>query len=67
MMQSKNWVSAAFSPLFGTGVGSGMAFLYAIAAAAMTLVGIGGYGFKQLRDVEELLPDHSLIVEDTVR
>ena len=58
-MQPGGVLSPVFSPLFGSGTGSGMALLYAIAATLMGLVGIGGYGFKQLRNVEILLPDHS--------
>ncbi|MGB3296648.1 MAG: MFS transporter [Phormidesmis sp.] len=52
-------LSPIFSPLFGSGVGSGMALMYAVSAAMMALVGLGGYGFRQLREVETLLPDHS--------
>ncbi len=58
-MQPGGALSPIFSPLFGNGAGSGMALMYAISAALMVLVGIGGYSFRQLRDVEILLPDHS--------
>ncbi|MEM6451332.1 MAG: MFS transporter [Cyanobacteria bacterium P01_D01_bin.105] len=62
-MQSEGWLAALFSPVFGNSVGSGMALMYAITAAIMALVGIGGYGFRTLRDVEQLLPDHGLNTE----
>ncbi|MEL7227516.1 MAG: MFS transporter, partial [Cyanobacteria bacterium J06576_12] len=60
-MQSSNVISATFSPLFGNSEGSGMALMYAISALAMTAVGIGGYCFGSLREVEQRLPDHNLI------
>ncbi|MEL7227714.1 MAG: MFS transporter, partial [Cyanobacteria bacterium J06576_12] len=57
-MQAEGAISAVFSPLFGNGPGSGMALMYAIASALMALVGLGGYSFRQLRGVEQLMPDH---------
>ncbi|MEM8505062.1 MAG: MFS transporter [Cyanobacteria bacterium P01_D01_bin.1] len=60
-MRSPGLLSSIFSPLFGNGTGSGMALMYAISAIAMAAVGVGGYGFAQLREVEDRLPDHGLI------
>ncbi|MGD1900093.1 MAG: MFS transporter [Phormidesmis sp.] len=65
-MQSTTVLSTLFSPLFGNSTGSGMALMYAISALIMATVGVGGYCFGQLRDVEQRLPDHGLIVTEKV-
>ena len=57
-MQQESMLSAIFSPLFGNSPGSGMALMYAIASALMAIVGLAGYSFRQLRNVEQLMPDH---------
>jgi MFS transporter, DHA3 family, macrolide efflux protein len=57
-MQPGGGLYSLFSPFFGTGAGAGMALLYVITAVWMLLVGLGGYAFRTLRDVETLLPDH---------
>ncbi|MBD2523664.1 MFS transporter [Nostoc sp. FACHB-133] len=44
--------------IFGTGKGSGMAVLYFISSLGMLLIGLSGYAFRTLRDVETILPDH---------
>jgi hypothetical protein len=59
-MRSPSILSTIFSPIFGSSAGSGMALMYAISAVMMAIVGIGGYGFGQLREVEQRLPDHRL-------
>ncbi|MDB9529321.1 MFS transporter [Oscillatoria sp. CS-180] len=58
-MQSDGWLAPLFGPLLGTGEGAGIALLYTVSAALMTLVGLSGYGFRILRSVETLLPDHT--------
>ncbi|MEL7142304.1 MAG: MFS transporter [Cyanobacteria bacterium J06643_4] len=57
-MQSDTLLSRTFSPIFGQSSGSGMALLYALTALAMATVGMAGYGIRNLRQVESLLPDH---------
>jgi MFS family permease len=57
LMRSPNAFSNLFSPWFGTGVGAGITLLYTVTALAMFLVGIGGYAFSTLRNVETILPD----------
>ncbi|MEL6130387.1 MAG: MFS transporter [Cyanobacteria bacterium J06626_23] len=57
-MQPGGWLTPLFSPLFGTGTGSGIALIYSATALMMAIVGLGGYGFRRLREVESLLPDH---------
>jgi DHA3 family macrolide efflux protein-like MFS transporter len=43
--------------LFGTGLGSGMAVQYTLFASVGVILGLGGYAFSQLRDIETILPD----------
>ncbi|NJO77336.1 MAG: MFS transporter [Cyanobacteria bacterium RM1_2_2] len=57
-MQSDGRLAAVFAPLVGTGTGAGIALLYVLTALCMFIVGVGGYAFRTLRDVETLLPDH---------
>jgi hypothetical protein len=44
--------------IFGTGPGAGMALLYVITSVCLLLVGIGGYAFPTLRNVDEIVPNH---------
>lgn len=44
--------------IFGTGSGAGMAIIYVTTAMCLLLVGVGGYAFPILRDVEHLIPDY---------
>jgi MFS family permease len=62
-MKPDGVLATVFGPIFGTGSGSGIALLYVITAIWMLLVGIGGYAFRTLRDVEVLLPDHEVAVD----
>lgn len=52
----------ALSPLLGwlvgSQVGSGMALMFVLAGLVGTLVGVGGYAFRAVRDAETILPDH---------
>jgi len=59
-MQPEGRLAPIFGPLIGTGEGAGIALLYTLMAVLMLLVGLGGYGFRTLRSVETILPDHSL-------
>ncbi|MFZ6018259.1 MAG: MFS transporter [Chloroflexota bacterium] len=43
--------------IFGKGAGTGMGFLFFLCGICVMIVGIGGYFFKSVRDVEEVLPD----------
>ena len=47
-----------FSGLVGTGPGAGMALMFIISGSLGMLVGIGGYAFRVVRNVEDVLPDH---------
>ncbi|WP_366933307.1 hypothetical protein [Nostoc sp. NMS7] len=61
-MKPGGFLTSVFSPIFGTGAGSGMALLYLITSFFIMLVGLGGYIFPTLRNVEIALPDHDAIV-----
>ncbi|MEM6252532.1 MAG: MFS transporter [Cyanobacteria bacterium P01_D01_bin.156] len=56
-MTSDGWLAPVFGSWFGTGPGSGIALMYGISAILMMSVGLLGYGFATLRDVEQLIPD----------
>ena len=43
--------------LFSTGLGSGMAVQYSLFAIFGVILGLSGYCFHQLRDIETILPD----------
>jgi DHA3 family macrolide efflux protein-like MFS transporter len=44
--------------LLGSGPGAGMSLMLVIAGILGILVGIGGYAFRSVRNVETILPDH---------
>ncbi len=43
---------------FGTNSGAGMAVQYTLFAFFGVVIGLGGYGFRKLRDVEIIVPDY---------
>ncbi|MBD2128017.1 MFS transporter [Microcoleus sp. ZQ-A2] len=51
-------LAAIFGGMFGSGSGAGMALLYVICSLGMLSVGLVGYAFPLLRDVEDIVPDH---------
>jgi MFS family permease len=59
-------MSAAFGWLVGTGPGAGMSLIIVFCGLAMSLVGLGGYGVRVVRQAETLLPDHDVIVEGSL-
>lgn len=59
-MQPNGWLAPMVGPMLGTGTGAGIALLYTLMAGLMTVVGLGGYGFRTLRSVETVLPDHTV-------
>ena len=48
--------------LFGTNLGSGMAVQYTLFAFFGVILGLSGYAFHQLRDIETILPDADMEV-----
>ena len=57
-MQPGGLLASCFGTLFGSEPGVGMALLYALMSLGIVLVGVGGYVFRTLRQVETILPDH---------
>ena len=62
-MQPQGVLAPILGSIFGTSTGSGIAVIYAIASISMLLVGICGYFFPTLRNVEKLLPDCDQVEE----
>lgn len=58
-------LASILGPVFGTGTGSGIALLYVITSICIVLIGISGYAFRTLRNVEDILLDHDLIHNKT--
>jgi MFS transporter, DHA3 family, macrolide efflux protein len=56
-MQPGGWLALIFSPIFGSRTGSGIALFYVATSLMIVLVGISGYAFPKLRNVEDILPD----------
>lgn len=56
-MQPGGALAKLFGPIFGTGLGAGMALQISIFATCGMLIAVGGYGVRQLRTVEIPLPD----------
>lgn len=56
-MQPGGSLAGLFGSVVGTGTGAGMALLYVTASTGLLLIGLGGYIFAPLRQVEWLLPD----------
>ena len=51
-MQPGGALASVFGPIFGTGLGAGMALQISIFAACGMLLAVGGYGVRQLRSME---------------
>ncbi|MEX0270498.1 MFS transporter [Leptolyngbyaceae cyanobacterium UHCC 1019] len=58
-MQPAGHLAPIFGGFLGTGKGAGIALLYVLCAICMVLIGVGGYAFPALRNVEHSLPDHT--------
>jgi MFS transporter, DHA3 family, macrolide efflux protein len=57
-MQNGNWISKLFGWMTGTGPGSGMAVMMVIFGVLTILALLSGYIFPQIRNMEDILPDH---------
>jgi len=51
-------LAPSFGRLVGTGPGAGMSLIFVITGILGMLVGLGGYAFGEIRNVETILPDH---------
>jgi DHA3 family macrolide efflux protein-like MFS transporter len=59
-MRSGGSLQPLFGQLVGTGPGAGMSLMFVIAGALGILVGLSGYAFRAVRDIEDILPDHTV-------
>ncbi|NEO26331.1 MAG: MFS transporter [Kamptonema sp. SIO4C4] len=57
-MQPSGGLAGVLGGIFGTGEGSGMALQYTLFSLLGSAVGLGGYFFPILRDVEKIVPDY---------
>ncbi len=53
-------LSSLFGGLVGTGTGAGIALMFVFAGILGTAVPLAAYGFRSIRDVETVLPDHAV-------
>jgi MFS family permease len=56
----------SFEWLVGSGPGAGMAMIFVITAVLGAAFGLGGYLFPAVRNAEDLLPDHDVVMETAV-
>jgi hypothetical protein len=47
-----NSLATIFGGIFGTGKGAGMTLLYVISSLGLLLVGLSGYAFRVLREID---------------
>lgn len=57
-MRTTSSLSSIFGPIVGTGPGAGMGLLIFFAGIGASLVGLSGYFIPNIRNVEDVLPDH---------
>jgi DHA3 family macrolide efflux protein-like MFS transporter len=47
-----------FGWLVGTGPGTGISLIFVVTGALGIVIGLGGYAIRQIREAEDILPDH---------
>jgi hypothetical protein len=57
MAEGGAW-AGAFGWLVGTGPGAGMGLMFVFTGLLGAAVGLGGYLFPAVRNVEDIMPDH---------
>ncbi len=60
-MQSGGALEGTFGAWVGTGPGAGFALIFLLSGALGAVVALGGYGIRQVHDVEVLIPDHKAV------
>jgi MFS family permease len=60
-MMEDGLLASYFGWLIGIGPGEGISLLFLVMGLTGAIVGFSGYVFKQVRDVESILPDHDNI------
>ena len=61
MQDPQSALAQATGWFMGTGPGRGMALLFVVGGCLAALVGLCGYIFRNLRDVDTLMPDHDTL------
>ncbi|MBC6430912.1 MFS transporter [Nostoc sp. HG1] len=56
-MKSENLSTSILARIFGTGTGAGMSIIYVLCALCMLIVGVCGYQFRILHNLEQSMPD----------
>ena len=57
-MRRSGSLTGFFGGLFGTEIGAGMALMITLFSSCGLLLGLGGYAFPLLREVEDIIPDY---------
>jgi len=57
-MRTGGSLVGSLGAVFGSGFGAGMALQFTLFSFCSFLIGLGGYAFPVLRDVEDMVPDH---------
>jgi len=55
-------LSNTFGGLVGIGPGAGMGLMFVGSGILTVLIGLSGYAIKAVRNVEDILPDHDMVV-----
>jgi len=58
MRTGDHWIGRLFEPIFGTGPGAGMSVIIFICGVLVVGVGIGAFQVRQIRNVDQIVPDH---------
>lgn len=64
-LQPDGNLAGTFGWLVGTGPGAGMGLMFVISGLLSALIGLSGYAFRAVRDVENILPDHDALMPAT--
>jgi hypothetical protein len=67
-MQREGVMAALFTPLVGSGPGSGISVIFIVCGILASLVGLAGYLVPVVREAETILPDHdgAILASQTV-
>jgi len=60
-MTTDTGMASIFGPIFGTSSGAGMGLLMFFSGVVATSVGIIGYFIPNIRNAEDILPDHDAL------
>ncbi|MCX5976559.1 MAG: MFS transporter [Coprothermobacterota bacterium] len=61
MATTDSALGGILGPFFGTGPGAGMAVMLLLFSLLVVLVGLSGYLFPAIRDVEKIIPDYDMV------